>query len=171
MLRRVSVSVELRCATCKAARKIVKSKETSEVTVGFVPHRPYQGMRPEQSEGVKPLGQSGETQDSMYRTARVNRARCLLILTHRFLKCYKGYVAGVVLGSIILIGAAVLLTSGDPDGIRLAYCFRSADITCLIRGTPLPQRSSTPIYIQSPSLWTCRKWMLRSSKHYPTPTG
>ena len=51
----------------------MKSKETSEVTVGFVPHRPYQGMRPEQSEGVKPLGQSGETQDSMYRTARVNR--------------------------------------------------------------------------------------------------
>lgn len=40
---------------------------------GIRPHRPYQGMRPEQSEGVKPLGQSGETQDSMYRTARVNR--------------------------------------------------------------------------------------------------
>ena len=34
-------------------------------------------------------------------------AWCLLILTHRFLKCYMGYAAGVVLGSIILIGMAV----------------------------------------------------------------
>jgi len=67
--------VKIQRATCKAARRIVKSKETSEVTVGFVPHRPYQGMRPEQSEGVKPLGQSEEIQDSMYRTARVNRVR------------------------------------------------------------------------------------------------
>jgi len=68
----IGIDVHKSIVRREATRRIAK-RNRNEVARGFIPPRPYQDMRSEQSEGMELLGRSGEARTSTGRTARVNR--------------------------------------------------------------------------------------------------